>query len=175
MKKIFQISFFCLYILVFYSCKPDCSGKITPAEEAFIPYKQGEKAFFNNDSTGIIDTLLVYGKDYIYKGAYKCADTPTGIYATVDFSAIKYSSKENISIQCSHNSNPSIHIAENNFIVNAPPQTIAINNVTYNDVYSISVDSNKITNATYPWKINYSKSKGFVRFYMKKGITWSKL
>jgi hypothetical protein len=64
--------------------------------------------------------------------------------------------------------------------LNVPTQTVVVDGTTYNDVYSVQTDSTKIDTSNWdkqkiPWKIDYSKSKGFVRFHMVNGQTWSKL
>lgn len=179
MKKIITLIFLFLCLSFFFACNKDttdCSTyQITEAEKSFIPYTKGQIVVFKNDTTGIKDTLSVSQLDNYPKGSNNttCGLTIIGIGAEINFSAIDKSS-DNITLNVYHNQTPYASIAGSHFNLSGSFQTKTINSITYTDVYTVSIDSNGL-NSIYPWKIDYSRSKGFVRFYMKKGITWSKL
>jgi hypothetical protein len=64
------------------------------------------------------------------------------------------------------------------FLITGTLNSMTINGTTYNDVFVTSINPATIPSSyksKTPWKINYSKSKGFIRFYMVNGQTWSKL
>jgi len=179
MKKIFYATPFLLYMLFFISCKHDCSNyELTNEEDAFLFYTVGDMATFKNDYTGVYDTLRVDNRGYSLSHTESPCDNITGgVQAEFSFIHIGW-----CHIFISHDQSPYIDYGRYGsyyrFNLSGPTQTITINNTTYNDVFSVQIDSNIISNIDYnrvPWKIDYSKSKGFIRFHMKNGDTWSKL
>jgi hypothetical protein len=181
MKKIFILIFLCLCLCVslFFACrkKTDCSAyQITSTEESFLCYKQGQIAIFKNDITGLIDTLSVVSVGHEPRGQNytSCNNTIVAVGAVIYWPIINKLPGGNINVEVYHNTTPYTDVGGSSFKLSGSFQTITINSTTYNDVYSVSIDSNSVNN-TDPWKIDYSKSVGFVRFYMKKGVTWSKL
>ena len=78
-----------------------------------------------------------------------------------------------------HNETPNIFFHHGYFFeLSGALQSMTINSILYNDVYVPSVDSTTIApddRNSVPWKIAYSKSRGFIRFYMVNGQTWIKL
>jgi hypothetical protein len=83
-------------------------------------------------------------------------------------------------IAITHNKTPQLGFTGYSiFNLKGTQQSISINGGTYNDVYEVSIDSTLInisnTQSTIPWKIDYSESKGLVRYYMINGQAWSKL
>ena len=177
MKNIY-LNMVCFFMLLLYSCKPDCSSdQITPAEESFISYQVGDKSFFKNDSTGIIDTFLVTARHKInYCQSCQCEAAIKGISVEI---ASKVIAHNQIDITRYHNNyqGPYLNVeGENSFpLVGVSPQTMTINGTTYNDIYSSSIDTTNFTNSMKLWKLNYSASHGFVQFFMKNGVTWRKL
>ncbi|MFI5164190.1 MAG: hypothetical protein ACHQHP_02965 [Bacteroidia bacterium] len=187
MKKTFQIRLllFGFIILLFYSCNrdhTDCSQcQITPQEEALLPaYNVGDIAVFKNDTTGVLDTLNITSKSGNISGcSYPCNNTD----GSMSIWGIVF--HNHFSVGVAHSPTPNNTIpgigfdgANVNFPVTGSIQSMTINGTTYNDVIITSIDSTKILSASrtqVPWKINYSKSKGFVRLYMLNGQTWSKL
>ncbi len=165
-------------MLLFYSCKPDCSAdQITPAEASFISYQAGDKAFFKNDSTGIIDTFLVTAKHKInYCMSCQCVDAIKGISVEITTKVIAHNK---IWITCYHNNyqGPYVQVygEHSPSFVGVAPQTMTINGTTYHDVYSSSIDTANFIDSMKLWKINYSASHGFLQFFMKNGVTWNKL
>jgi hypothetical protein len=160
------------------TCTDDCSH-LSDAELAFLCYTQGQKVIFKNDTTNILDTLIVLNKG---TDSWQCTSTCEGqsIYASFAFSHLE---QFNFSIP-HHNSDPNIYfpcgLAAYGFVLNVPVQTIAVNSTVYNDIYSVQGQDSAIIRSwgdqfQIPWKIYYSKSQGFVRFYMLDGQTWSKL
>ena len=175
--------------LIFYiSCRSedDCSNcQITQQEIALLPaYNQGDIAVFKNDTTGEFDTLHVTRKSGTLSGcSYPCNNAGGGMFIWCSVL------KNNFQIDVWHSSTPvtvntipGIGISEGysiNFLVRGTMQSNTINNTTYNDIFTTIIDSTKVLTSPppmiVPWKIYYSKSKGFVRFYMVNGQTWSKL
>jgi hypothetical protein len=173
--------------LVFHiSCKKedDCSGcpQLSNEELNFICYNQGDKVVFKNDSTNIFDTLTIYIKVINPTFCSDPCNKPNGsVIANFSFSHLLKSG--GIGIQ-SHNETPEIGFDgpsynSYNFPLSGNTQTVTVNSTTYNDAYIVQVDSTTINHngdqLKVPWKIYYSKSKGFVRFFMVNGQTWSKL
>ena len=188
MKKTSSISALGVYALLLcgvclhYSCRldrSDCSKyEITQQETAFLSaYNKGDIAFFKNDTTGVFDTLHVidmgYGSGYYGEPCNKTVNT--ALNAQFSFSHL-----HGCGVYIWHNTIPEIIYSYTNyeFLLSGSLQSMTINSTSFNDVYIPSLDSTKITSAdrnSVPWKIAYSKSKGFIRFYMVNGQTWSKL
>ncbi|NTW32379.1 MAG: hypothetical protein HGB12_07110 [Bacteroidetes bacterium] len=185
MKKI-TITITTIGLLALLSCiqEKNCGGSCSPLsneELAFICYSGGEKVIFKNDTTNVFDTLYVDSKG---TSPVNCSDpcgVPNGsIGASIDFLG-------GFSLRIDrHNQPPYLmffgsNYAHYTFVLDVPHQTITVNSITYNDVYSVQElqDSTSIISngdqLKVPWKIDYSKSKGFIRFYMTDGQTWSKL
>ena len=171
-------------MVLYISChKNDCKDcqPLSDEEKAFICYNQGDKIVFKNDSTNVFDTLTIYAKGIISEN---CSESCYQPYATLfaDFSFSHLLQGGGMGIQY-HNEIPKITIGaypdSYNFPLSGNTQSFTVNNVTYYDVYIVQADSSEINHngdqQQIPWKINYSKSKGFVRFYMINGQTWSKL
>lgn len=176
-------------VCLYYSCKRDhndCSScQLTPQEEALLPaYNKGDIAVFKNDTTGVFDTLYVTSKGKGWSGCeIPCSSTYS--YMTIDCMVLH----NNFRISISHMETPVNRIPgtliDNGYTISFREKgtipSISINNITYNDIYIISIDSTTITVDPHdlenrvPWKIYYSKSKGYVRFFMINGQTWSKL
>lgn len=190
MKKVSSIITLCVYALLLcsvffhYSCSrdhTDCSRcQITPQEEALLCYKQGDIAFFKNDMTSVYDTLHVTSKGPMPSGCSDpCRNTYGSISANISFSPVYLSGCD---VDMAHNSTAPAISYSNPYGAYFPQsgslQTMTINSIAYNDLYVTSIDSTKISAGfrnSVPWKIAYSKSKGFVRFYMTNRQTWSKL
>jgi hypothetical protein len=186
-RQIIEISFLGMLALlsvglVFYvSCdtEDNCSQyhPLSSAEEAFICYTQGNQVIFKNDTTNIIDTLVV-------KDRYIQTDHFSG-HCSVDdevISDFKFSHLASFGLDLWHGQSPTIWFGGVHSTYNFPLvgsfQTFTINSTTYNDVYSVQTDSTTIVSngdkQDVPWKMYYSKSKGFVRFFMVNRQTWSK-
>jgi hypothetical protein len=168
--------------LVFHvSCKKenDCSDcYLTSEQTALIIYMQGQKVIFKNDSTNIFDTLFV--KD-IGSQLSSCS-SPCDQQSSHCVEVFSFSHFNEFNFEVSTSSQiPIIYFNNLKYIfeLNVPTQIATVNSSTFNDVYSVHVDSTTIVSngdkLKVPWKIDYSKSKGFVRFYMINGQTWSKL
>ena len=169
--------------LVFHiSCKKedDCSGcYLTNDQLALMVYTKGQKVIFKNDSTNTLDTLNVEDISYCPSNCSSPCYFGTGcVEANFTFSHLSqfYILISPLSNDCLL----STHFAEGyGFDLNTPTQTVTVNSTTYNDAYIVQVDSTTINHngdqLKVPWKIYYSKSKGFVRFFMVNGQTWSKL
>lgn len=181
-----KINFYFLLLLLcgicfLYSCTTHhCSDyEITTEEEAFLSaYNQGDIAVFKNDTTGIFDTLRVINKDY----GTTHYDNPCNDFVKTSLRAqFNFTYLEDCWFRIWHNETNIANIAFPvccDFSLSGIAQTLSINGTNYNDVFVTSVDSvtiSSIYHNSVPWKIAYSKSKGFVRFYMVNGQTWSKL
>ena len=163
-------------VLFFYKCSKDvdCSPcQITNAEKEFVFMKQGDIEVFKNDSTGVLDTLKILRINET-KGncSSPCNNSISGYWIQFD-----HTYWWNIEIQIYHLVPPKIMcnggiLPAQEFILKGSTQTIVVNGTTYNDVYSIEVDSSKL--ATPCYKIDYSKSKGFVRFHFIDGTASSR-
>jgi len=186
MKQIFQIKLSELtvigfFLLLFFSCgrDPDCSEcQITEQEKAFLSiYNQGDISVFKNDSTNAVDTLTARNKGESWSGCSDpCSNTSGSL--SVGFASSTFSKLNGCTIIVGHNSTPMISYTDYFFPLSGTLQAMTINSTTYNDIYLPSIDSSIIDNSyrnSIPWKIAYSKSKGFLRFYMINGQTWSKL
>ena len=172
-------------MVLYISChKNDCKDcpQLTSEELAFICYSKGDKVVFKNDITNTFDTLLIKNKstERIYCNSTYCGENGS-IGASFTFSYLLKSG--GIGIQ-SHNESPEISFDGPSyhsyiFPLSGNTQNITVNSITYNDIYTVQVDAATINSQgdslKVPWKIYYSKSKGFVRFYMTNGQTWSKL
>jgi len=186
-RQIIEISFLGMLALlslglVFYvSCdtEDNCSQyhPLSNAEEAFICYTQGNQVIFKNDTTNVIDTLYVkerYIQDYYFSGHCTISGE---VIANFTFSHLA-----SFGLGVLHEQSPNIWFgsvhASYNFPLVGSFQTFTINSTTYNDVYAVQTDSTTIVSngdkQEVPWKVYYSKSKGFVRFFMVNGQTWSK-
>jgi hypothetical protein len=172
-------------LIIHISChKNDCKDcqPLSDEEKAFICYNQGDKIVFKNDSTNIFDTLTIYAKgiDAIY-----CSESCYQPYVTLfaDFSFTHLLRGGAMGIQY-HKDIPKISFGGptyNSYIfpLSGSTQSMTVNGNSYNDIYSVQIDSLGIKSngdqLKVPWKLYYSKSKGFVRFFMVDGQTWSKL
>ena len=190
-KAILEIIFlglaavFTCVILFYASCNnDDCSDcpPLSNYELNFFCYNSGDKVVFKNDTTNIFDTLTIGTKYIMSTFCSSPCDNPNG-YIEVDFSFSHLLKDGGMGIQA-HNEIPKISFDGPSptsyiFPLSGNTQTIIVNSTSYNDVYIVQIDSTGIDNngdkQTVPWKIDYSKSKGFVRFYMVNGQTWSKL
>jgi hypothetical protein len=162
--------------LVFYKCSKDsnCSPcQITNSEKDFMCMKQGDVEIFKNDSTGTLDTLKISQIEETRGNCSSpCNNSISGYW--IQFSHTYW---WNMDIEIYHLIPPKIRLfgafsSLQEFILQGPTQIIVVNGITYNDVYSIEADSGQ--QATPCFKIDYSKSKGFVRFYFKDGTTSSR-
>jgi hypothetical protein len=177
-----------LCIMVFHvSCEDKysiCTGCfLTKDEISFIPYSSGNSISFKNDSSGINGTLHVISKDSYNAQCSSPCDEKTGtILATFSFD-----NWENFYLDVErHGMPPYVYFSHNGngwigyeLTLNGTTHNVIINGTTYNDIYTVQMDSINIDtlgdSQIVPWKIDYSKSKGFVRFHMVNGQTWSKL
>ena len=179
MKKPFFLS---LFLLLLVSCKPDCSEyELTAEEKAFIPYNVGDKAIFRNDVTVEFDTMEIISKGVFPINPPQDCSMSLG-RMEVDFSFKKIASGVIVvrhSVNQSENKKIGFSAGKTyTFTLKGGFQTLTVNNVTYNDILIVSIDSNSIeaSHIPYiPWQINYSQSKGFLRFHLRNNIIWSKL
>ena len=155
----------------------DCNCGLTPQEEAIVSfYHVGDIAVFKNDMTGVFDTMHVPRIDgFLSNCSSPCKNADETINAYFDFSHLN-----ECMVAVLENSTPGINISGTSFgfNLNGSMLSMTINSTNYNDVYVPSIDSTKIavnSRSSIPWKIAYSKTKGFIRFYMVNGQTWSKL
>ncbi|MGD0709545.1 MAG: hypothetical protein ABR968_00020 [Bacteroidales bacterium] len=171
--------------LVFHlSCKKDeCSGcYLTNDQLAFLIYTKGQKVIFKNDSTNILDTLYAEGTAWGYSACSDPCNEQSGS-AQVNFTFSNLNESQFwINAGQGSSSYPFIQFfgkSDYTFFINPPTQIVTVNGTTYNDVYLAQIDSTNIDShgekLKVPWKIYYSKSVGFVRFYMMNGQTISKL
>ena len=187
MKKISPIIKLGLYSFLlygecfFYSCshdRSDCSKyEITQQESAFVSeYNKGDIAVFNNDTTSLFDTLHVTDKNFTTQSYSAPCNKTVSVAINV---LVTFSHLYGCNVGMAHNKTPEIiYGSQYDFQLNGSLQSMTINGTTYNDVFVTSIDSTTIAISDrneLPWKINYSKSKGFIRFYMVNGQTWSKL
>ena len=123
------------------TCADDCSP-LSNAELAFICYTQGQKVIFKNDTTHILDTLIVTNK-YTYPLTWECTSPCEGQGIEADFA---FSQLEQFYIVIPyHNETPLIEFpggapAPYGYLLNVPTQTITVNSTTYNDIYSVLVN-----------------------------------
>ena len=165
-----------LWIFSYYSCSKDnCDHcRLSVADLAFIVNKKGDMSFFKNDLTGDLDTLHC---ESLSSGSSSCSD-PCRDLTGSNYAMFKFSPTRDPWIYVSIGNPAIIRYSFGNidFPLTMAIQSMTINNITYNDVYSVSIDSNSIDNGDkIPWKIDYSKSRGFVRFYLKNNIIWSRV
>jgi len=170
-------------LVVHLSCRKenDCSGCIlTNDQKNFIPYVEKEKVIFKNDITNIYDTLYV--KDKVFQYSF-CSDPCSNGIGSV-YSDITFTHLVSFQISVGLSNSPQIGFGDTvshrdyTLNLNDPTQAITVNSTIYNDVYVVQVDSTTIVNverSKEPFKIYYSKSQGFVKFFMVNGQTWSKL
>ncbi len=179
-KTLGLLLFLLCSVCLYYSCKTNnCSDyEITQQEIAFLSaYNQGDIAVFKNDSTGIYDTMHVTDKSYGTMYYYEPCNQSVNVALSVDYD---FSHINGGTIQIIHVESPEIVFFGGGYVfeLDGSSQSMFINGINYNDVFVTSIDSTTISSINHnkvPWKINYSKSKGFVRFYMVNGQTWSKL
>jgi hypothetical protein len=171
-------------VFIISGCSPKCqeSDALPQSVYDFGKYQGGEIEYFKNSVTNIIDTLHVGRKNTYKAGMEKpCQNVVGGLsqYFALwgGYSNNSYQGNLNIT------RNMVITIgfswggsaAYSSF---STPQTVTLNNITYTDVYVTSMDPIAITTEEaphLPWKIEYSKSAGFLRFYMKYGDVYAKL
>jgi hypothetical protein len=169
-----------VWLVIHISCKKEnsCPGCSLTNEQLSFICCSGSEAIFKNDTTNALDTLYASDKSY---GQSFCSDyCDEGYGSVIEGFTFSHLSPFYFQINAGDPSEiPDILFSIGiSFGLNSPTQTVTVNGITYNDVYSTQIDSTKITTAnkqTVPWKIYYSKSQGFVRFYMMNGQTWSKL
>jgi hypothetical protein len=155
----------------------DCHCGLTPQEEAIISfYHVGNITVFKNDMTGVFDTLHM---TKMGGSLTNCSDPCENGYLSRDFHC-DFSHLKECQVIVYQNTTPYISIEGtiSLFELKGQFQTMTINGDNYNDVYVPSIDSTTIADSlrnSIPWKIAYSKSNGFIRFYMVNGQTWSKL
>ncbi len=165
-------------LVIHLSCnKDDCPCSISNKQMALISYTQGQKVIFKNDATSILDTLYVSDKIFnLATCSYNCNNVYENIEADISFSHIG---------ECEldlYHASMLIHFKGTqdgwyDYPFNGTTYSITVNGTTYNDAHLLQIDSTTIYNLdkpTVPWKCYYSKSKGFVRFYMVNGQIWSK-
>jgi hypothetical protein len=186
-KTTITITTLCLFailscgIVIHLACKHEdsCDGcSLTNAQLSFICCS-GSEAIFKNDITNALDTLYASAKTY---GSSVCSDYCDKGYGSVNVGyTFTHFGSFGISISNYNEAIPIIGFTAKGiygFDLNVPTQTVTVNGTTYNDVYSVQQDSTKIFTVdkqAIPWKLYYSQSQGFVRFYMVNGQTWSKL
>jgi hypothetical protein len=191
-KEILKISLFFVFIILFVviliiqSCHNDiCTGQcdqLSKAEMKFICYDGGESIIFKNDATSVLDTLITYEKGTISVDCSAPCNKPNG--RMIEGFRLSHLGYMEIHIE-SHGQTPFILFngcaPDYEFYLynlDNPSQTITVNSTTYDDVFSVQQDSVVIDSSgdkqKVPWKIDYSKSKGFVRFHMVNNQTWSK-
>ena len=187
-----KITLLVLFVVVLFgillnsSCFTEitCPGcKLTPEEES-ICYSQYEKIIFKNDVTNFLDTLSVSG---IFRNASNCSD-PCEKGASSAYSPFSFVHLSFGSVYATAGGTPFIGFYKTAssyfdapfyyFQISVPTQTITVNSITYNDVYRVQTDSTAIDSIgdrlKVPWKLEYSRTRGFIRFYMLNGETWSK-
>jgi len=176
-------------MLLYVSCKPKCTPDcgLTQSEQDFFScYNNVEKIFFKNDSTNAIDTLIIPGgyESGCSGPCINCPDYEQTVYGCFDYH-ITFSLFGKFKLRIGHDQPPDIVVSgykvDYFYILNTQPQAININGTSYNDVYSVqsspdsvTIDTNNNDKQKIPWKIDYSKSQGFVRFYMLNRQTWTK-
>jgi hypothetical protein len=161
------------------NCK-DCP-QLSNEELSFFCYNTGDEVVFKNDITNVFDTLTIKVKATNSTGCSDPCDGPNGSIV-VNFTFLHLLKSGGMDIQ-GHNKTPEISLGGTthnvyNFPLSGKTQTVNVNGTAYNDIYSVQVDSTTIVSQdrqSVPWKIYYSKSNGFVRFFMVNGQTWSKL
>jgi hypothetical protein len=168
------------FSLLFHSCSNeiDCSCIITQEEEKLVSiYNVGDIAVFKNDTTGVTDIMHVASKG---SNRSSCSSPCVNGKADVVVS-FKFSHLRECRVGVWHRATPNITFSNSCssclFELNETLQSITVNNTLYDDVYISSIDPAQIeagNEKEIPWKIAYSKSRGFVRFYMKNGETWSR-
>jgi hypothetical protein len=174
-------------LVLYFSCdKSNCNDCVlSETEKAFIPapYTQGFVIFFENDVTKTLDTLNISSLAY----QPSTCSIDCGVSYESDICTFSFSHLGQFQIDVYHNQSPFIQFYGSShsdyymFTLNTVMLTVKVNNTTYNDIYSVqaSPDSASIRKNgdqfIVPWKIYYSKSTGFVRFYMINGQTWSKM
>jgi hypothetical protein len=184
--RVWQIVILSYVIFFNYSCKPssDCSRyEINQQEKEFLSvFNAGDIAVFRNDTTGVFDTLYVTDKSYGNPSSSENCDHSVATNLGVGFIFSNYNDLNYCMVSVQHNSAPIISYPNFSscckFSLSGEIQSMTINNTTYNDVFTPMIDSITIPSAArhnVPWKIAYSKSNGFIRFYMVNGQTWSKL
>ena len=174
------------WLVIHLSCKKedDCGCVMTQDEQTFIPKTYniaGTETFFKNNITNIIDTLLLTNLDsYQSTCSSPCENGPYSAEANFTFSHLWQGF-----IVVRHGTTPAFAIVsswlkgEYTFDLNGSYISTTVNGITYNDIWAVqNPDSATIrTNGDQlkaPWKIYYSKSIGFVSFYMLNGQIWSK-
>ena len=137
-------------------------------------YNTGDIAVFRNDTTGVFDTLHVTQKGYGTSSFENCNQVNNVLNVFFTFSHINGGH-----IQKIHNEAPTIGVTTYIvFPLTGLIGSMTINGTFYNDVFVTSIDSTTIPSnnkSQIPWKLAYSNSNGFIRFYMVNGQTWSKL
>ena len=173
------------WFVIHLSCKKDCSTPcdLTASEKSFFScYNNPENILFKNDVTSVTDTLVVNGMGLQTSTcSSECGTDYTSYGAIIGWPT--FHPIGSIEMGVWHGNPPSIGIEGKHWYgcdLIGPTQTFIVNGTTYNDVYSVQIDSTRIDTCAIdkpkiPWKMYYSKSKGFVRFYMVNGQTWSKL
>jgi hypothetical protein len=169
---------FAFFSLLFYSCSNeiDCNCIITPEEEQLVSfYHAGDIVGFKNDSSGVTDIMHVISKGSNRSGCSSpCANGAADVVTSFEFSHLL-----GCRVSVWHRSIPNVTFSNATYFFELKEtlQSMTVNNITYDDVYVSSIDSTKIEPGNQnraPWKIAYSKSKGFIRFYMVNGQTWNK-
>ena len=172
MKKRFLLIPF-LFLFGFYSCNKCrvCSEALTDEEKSFICYKgTGHTAlsYFKNNISGAIDSLVI-DPTQGGSGLTNCNDSE-GCQAQESFYRETFTTHfGSWEIAVYHNIPPFFNL---NISMDMPTQTFTVNNIEYNDIFSIVTATN---NNQHCWKLYYSRSKGFVCFFMEDGSYWYKL
>ena len=174
MKKRFLLIPF-LFLFGLYSCTKCrlCSEALTDEEKSFVCYKgTGHTAlsYFKNNISGAIDSLVIDpNPNQGAEGTTDCNDSegcqPQESFYTDAFTT-QFGSWE---ISVYHNAPPHIYY---NISMDMPTQTLTVNGIEYNDVFSVLTPAN---NNQHCWKLYYSRAHGFVCFFMEDGSNWYKL
>lgn len=176
MRRINQFCCAALLGLLVNGCKPDCSHhKLTDEENSFLPFESGMTALFENDSSGQVETLTMHEKRYWEMEIDGCRGTRYAAYQETNFYPITQEYSYGLTIRVDHHHEaPEIDYA-GAFNMAVPAQTLTVNSITYYDVYSAERDTTSVYyQVAGPWKVDYSKTQGFVRIHMLNGVHWNR-
>ena len=150
-------------------CDP-CQDALTDEEKSFICYQYKSTnllpytvAYFKNNISNAIDSLQITQFE-----DYRACDTRQGCQPKSESQGTTLKNQlGSWRILVQHNFTPLLNL----YSLDIPTQTLTVNNLQYSDIFSIQTNS---TNTQFPTNIYYSRSQGFIAFFMRNGSIWIK-
>jgi hypothetical protein len=193
MKNALVIFIFCL---LFVSCKQECNDdpNLTSSELSWLSYNGGEVLIFRSNS-GLYDTVYIQNKNIDLNSCQtnsssKCQHQTQEASISGNFKIQPFYFEIHVGhinsdcSGCGYYPYLTRYIPDNGLYFSnfSPVNNIVINNITYNNVYILTVDTAhwipqpiSEQDATDIWKIYYTKQNGILEFDYWHGLSWVRI